>query len=457
MLNQRAIFILICTIGAMHAQKQMLREGNDLFQFSPMQSSQFLAISSALHSGDTIHLARNKPIDEFTLTVDRNEDPYEERGVREQEPSTRAHKEYKALKPRQASHFSEKNSSSSVCLSCEKQKGGKPIEKPDVDSFPKKSAPVVMVNPELSTIVQEECESLTICQASGVSEKNSSNSDCQSCEKQEDEKLIEQPDVASCTTESAPEVVMVNPELSTTVQEECDSLKTHLANRFLEKSSLISDSGYFKKQKVLDVILKNSQVAALAMQLQAQAMAMQAQASGQQQMEGYPQMYPMQPRVFNQQPSVYKYGTQMRIGDQGLTRKKKMKKLMFYLQQLAHSGDQATHELLSIIDQEFNIIEHLLANNSGPIVDKIVQQRNEALRQSSPLVLTSYDMIIDLATTSGEDSTDAHWYHYFVKKGRGSKPTGLTNGKKKFLMNMMQVLQHHYDQLENRQRMVAVA
>lgn len=195
---------------------------------------------------------------------------------------------------------------------------------------------------------------------------------------------------------------------------------------------------------------------AMAMQMQAQAMAMQNQASMLMMQANQP-MY-QQPAIYQQpvQQPVYDYGSAMRMNAQGLSRQEKIQKLMNFLQQLTQSGGNETHRLLSLVDMELDIIENLLANSTGQIVDRLVFERNQILKQSMPLIAAAYDLIIDIATCQENDNSDSRLYHYFVRKGKKSRQSQVApQGRKKFLLGMMSALQEEYEMIENMQRVVS--
>ena len=212
-------------------------------------------------------------------------------------------------------------------------------------------------------------------------------------------------------------------------------------------------------QQPMMPVHQSAQIAAMAMQLQASAMAMQAQASALM-MQAQQQMVPCQPAPSYMPPAgvpSYGYGQQIeQVIKKDLTKQEKINHLMGYLQQLSGAGGNEMQRLLLLLDLECDIIEHLLAGNMGQIIDQVVYKRSGVLKESSSLVIAAYDLIIDLATTSNAGGSDTHLYHYFIKRGKRAKSSMIPN-KKKFLMEMMYILEHYNQMIENMQRAFSCA
>ncbi len=186
-----------------------------------------------------------------------------------------------------------------------------------------------------------------------------------------------------------------------------------------------------------------NQLAATAMQLQASAMAMQAQASAL-----------MMQAQQSQQPT-YSYGPVMQPSTRELTKQEKFNQCMHCLQQVVSSGDDAVLRVLHLIDLEFDILEHLLAGNTGQVVDRAVQERNATIKNSLSPIIEAYDKVLDLATIYGTDDTGARLYHYWVRKSKRAKQATTSQGKKKFLMRVMYELEKYYAMIEKMQRDLA--
>ncbi len=204
----------------------------------------------------------------------------------------------------------------------------------------------------------------------------------------------------------------------------------------------------------------DQQMSAMAMQMQAFAMAMQAQASAlmmQAQQQQFVQPTSVQSFPVSNRPTYVPPMMPMNV--QGLTRQEKIKQLMQCLQQLGESGEHDAQRVLLLIDLESDIIEHLLAGNTGQMIDKVVQKRNSVLKKSNNLVSAVYNMIIDLATSSSSNDADSHLYHHFVRRSRRAKQSEGTasQGKRKFLMRVMYVLEHYYEMIEKMQQISALA
>ena len=197
-----------------------------------------------------------------------------------------------------------------------------------------------------------------------------------------------------------------------------------------------------------------------ALAMQASAMAMQAQASAFM-MQNQPLMIAAAPQVVQSvapqvaQGPMYPYSPNVFTDTKGLSTQQKTNQFMQNIQQLSNTSEQDVNRLLMILDIEFDIMEQLLAGNTGQLVDELVYKRRESLKQSSPLIVRAYNLVIDLATTTGENSADPHLYHYFIRRGKRSKELNGANGKKKFLTNMMHRLEQYYQMIENMQRVVS--
>ncbi|HDY89820.1 MAG TPA: hypothetical protein ENH82_17100 [bacterium] len=124
------------------------------------------------------------------------------------------------------------------------------------------------------------------------------------------------------------------------------------------------------------------------------------------------------------------------------------------IQQVINAGEGAVQHLLLILDLEFDILEHLLAGNTGRRVDDALRERNNAIKKSNQVVIAAYDGLIELATTYGnEDDIGGRLYHYCVRKSkRAAKSPMISPAKKKFLLHMMCVLERYYEIIEKMQR-----
>ena len=206
-----------------------------------------------------------------------------------------------------------------------------------------------------------------------------------------------------------------------------------------------------------------NQLSNAAMQMHSSAMAMQMQAANlmaQAQQQQYMQpMMAQQVPVVNQMQAMPQYNQMMQqFNTPGLSKQEKTKQLMQYLYQLNESDEHNGQRLLLLIDCESDILEHLLASNTGQMVDRAVQERNAALKNSNQTVVAAYNMILDIATTCSNGDTDARLYHHFIRKSKRSRQSSsVPQGKRKFLMCVMYVLEHYYDMIEKMQQVSDLA
>ncbi len=200
-----------------------------------------------------------------------------------------------------------------------------------------------------------------------------------------------------------------------------------------------------------------AQMAAMAMQLQSSAMAMQQQASAlmmqaQQPQQIMPQapMYGMPVQMPMQAVPQMPIQSALNIPSKPVTNKDKINHLMRYFQQMVDSNHHDMQRLLALLDQEFDIIELLMNGGAGSIVERSVRERNSAIKQSNPLIVAAYNLIVDLASNC-KDDTDVRLYRHYVRKGRKPSSIPAPGGKKRFLINMLSSLEHYYDMIENMQ------
>ena len=186
------------------------------------------------------------------------------------------------------------------------------------------------------------------------------------------------------------------------------------------------------------------QTAACAMQLQASAMAMQAQASA------------MMMQAQQQAMSFSQYGMPLPQSialSSGGDKKDKINRL---LQKISVLGAHGSSYVLKLLDAELDIIEQLLAGVSGQVVDALVKKRDSVLQQASPLIISAYELVIDLAASEGKESEDPRLYYYFVRKGKRSKGSTAAQGRKTFLRSMIYQLEQYYQMIEKTLRVVSL-
>ncbi|TET34769.1 hypothetical protein E3J61_02415 [Candidatus Dependentiae bacterium] len=188
-----------------------------------------------------------------------------------------------------------------------------------------------------------------------------------------------------------------------------------------------------------------NQLSNVAMQMHSSAMAMQMQAAN---LMAQAQQQPYMPwqqsqQVPTQLPTMRDH-----------TKQEKTTLGMQAIQQVINAGEGAVQHLLLILDLEFDILEHLLAGNTGRRVDDALRERNNAIKNSNPVVVTAYDRLVELATTYGNDGDiGGRLYHYCVRKSkRAAKSPIISPAKKKFLLHMMCVLERYYEIIEKMQR-----
>jgi hypothetical protein len=132
-----------------------------------------------------------------------------------------------------------------------------------------------------------------------------------------------------------------------------------------------------------------------------------------------------------------------------LSKQEKIQQVKFQLQQLALRGELALKPLLHLIDLEFDILECLLAGNTGSTVDQAVQERDAVVKTSDPQVVALYDNVMDLTTTYGEGDTGSLTYRYCIRKSKKPGECGIRKDNKKFIMGVMYELEKQYAQIED--------
>lgn len=177
------------------------------------------------------------------------------------------------------------------------------------------------------------------------------------------------------------------------------------------------------------------QTAACAMQLQASAMAMQAQASAMM-MQAQQQAMP----IVQHNPVTY----ETLNGAKG----EKQEKINRLLQKTALLNPEGIHTLLKLLDVEFDTLEGLLAGASASFIAASIKRKNDMLQRCSPLIISAFDLVIELATTSEKCGEDPRLYHYFVRKGKRPKNNCAVYGRKRFLRNVMLQLETYYQMIE---------
>ena len=190
--------------------------------------------------------------------------------------------------------------------------------------------------------------------------------------------------------------------------------------------------------------LNQNQLSNAAMQMQSSAMAMQMQAANLMAQSQQQYMPWQQSQQVPTRPSTMRENTKQEKTAIG----------MQAIQQVINAGEGAVQHLLLILDLEFDILEHLLAGNTGRRVDDALRERNNAIKKSNQVVIAAYDGLIELATTYGnEDDIGGRLYHYCVRKSkRAAKSPMISPAKKKFLLHMMCVLERYYEIIEKMQR-----
>ena len=192
-----------------------------------------------------------------------------------------------------------------------------------------------------------------------------------------------------------------------------------------------------------------NQLSNVAMQMQSFAMAMQMQAATLMAQAQKQQYMPWQQsqQVPTQLPTMREN-----------TKQEKTTLGMQAIQQVINAGEGAVQHLLLILDLEFDILEHLLAGNTGQRVDSALKERNNTIKNGNQIVVGAYDMLMELATTYGnEDDIGGRLYHYCVRKSkRAMKSSMISPAKKKFLLHMMCVLERYYEIIEKMQRVAHI-
>ena len=189
----------------------------------------------------------------------------------------------------------------------------------------------------------------------------------------------------------------------------------------------------------------HNQLSNAAMQMHSSAMAMQMQAAN---LMAQSQQQYMPWQQSQQVP------TQLPTMREDHTKQEKTTLGMQAIQQVINAGKGAVQQLLLVLDHEFDLLEHLLAGNTGRRVDDALRERNNAIKNSNQAVVTAYDRLMELATTYGnDDDIGGRLYHYCVRKSkRAAKSPMISPAKKKFLLHMMCVLERYYEIIEKMQR-----
>ena len=198
----------------------------------------------------------------------------------------------------------------------------------------------------------------------------------------------------------------------------------------------------------------------MVLAMQASAMAMQAQASALMMQQPQQPAAPfMQPVVSYFQPVGKRYAAPVVLSEptnmsvsSAAKKQDTLNRLMADLQSIARAGEFGIQRLLWLMDLESEIMEQLLADGNGYDIEKAVQERNIAIRQSTPNVAEAYSMILELATSSDEHA-DPILYNYVVRKGRrNGPPIAQSKSRKTFLTNTMTALEHYYVMIQNMQQ-----
>ena len=119
------------------------------------------------------------------------------------------------------------------------------------------------------------------------------------------------------------------------------------------------------------------------------------------------------------------------------------------VRQRADFGELGMQKVLTLLDLELNIVDHLLAGETGYGIEQAMQGRNNVLHHSIPSVVQLYDMVLDLATTHAQLEKRLRTYAARHEKGLWR---ALDSGDKHaFLLHMADTLEYYYNMIQNMQ------
>ena len=198
---------------------------------------------------------------------------------------------------------------------------------------------------------------------------------------------------------------------------------------------------------------QSAQMAALAMQMQVQAMAMQAQASAlmmqiQQQSFSYIPQYSVHSSMISQ-PMTNMGSSPVPSSTNNIStdfKHQKHMQLMSLVEQLSKNNVYNVERLLLLVDRECDIVESVLSGSSGYLLEKALQEHNNILQRSAPLVVDAYNLVLELATLTDEQS-DAILYRYILRKGGEGKVNSASRFRKRFLFQTLKSLEYYYQMI----------
>jgi hypothetical protein len=175
------------------------------------------------------------------------------------------------------------------------------------------------------------------------------------------------------------------------------------------------------------------QMQAAAMQMQASASMMQAQALMMQQYQQMPQY-----GHHNMMPS-------MGMNQSGLDSNSSPRtKLKYLLTQLCMGGAEGLQRLITLIEKEFDIIDHLLAGERGYVIEQAVKDRNIAIYRSPPIVDETFKYILHLATNYAKKIRKQQSMHRSWYKKKSHELSTKRNEKKRYLHTLKDALGQYY-------------
>jgi hypothetical protein len=112
----------------------------------------------------------------------------------------------------------------------------------------------------------------------------------------------------------------------------------------------------------------------------------------------------------------------------------------------------ATQQVINLLDVELEIVQALLANHTGAIMQNLLEERNNLINTSIPVAVDMYDVIIALATVNNTYNEQIKMNN---RKGKKLLKTLNTFDKKEFLSIVEESMQRYQDIMRKVQNQVS--
>ncbi len=117
-------------------------------------------------------------------------------------------------------------------------------------------------------------------------------------------------------------------------------------------------------------------------------------------------------------------------------------------------GEFGLQQILDLLDIEGIILDHLLAHNSGQLLEETIRSRDGLLRHSTPSVVRVYNRVLELI---GQDELEENMYAGYIHERRKLANTLSRRDRRLFLMRMRQKLSEYYMMIRNKQYQITLA